>query len=206
MPDYGHPLAFGYFLSPDLTDPAATLATARLLDELGYDFIGVQDHPYNPSHLDALSLLAVILGQTRRVRVFPTVANLGMRPPAMLAKAAASLDHLSNGRFELGLGSGSSNEPIIAMGGEARRPGESFQALTEAIEIIRMMWSGTPAAHYPGKYYRLVGVQPGQRPAHDMGIWLGGYGPRLLNLIGRVADGWISPIMSYVRSSTGIYS
>src|SRR5258708_39292070 len=106
MRDYGHPLAFGYFLSPDLPDPAATLATAWLLDELGYDFIGVQDHPYNPSHLDALSLLAVILGQTRRVRGFSTVANLGMRPPAMLAKTAASPDYPSKGRVALGLGSG----------------------------------------------------------------------------------------------------
>src|SRR5260370_42650843 len=133
MPDLGHPLGCGSFLSPDLTDPAATLATAWLLDELGYDFIGVQDHPYNPSHLDALSLLAVILGQTRRVRVFPTVANLGMRPPAMLAKAAASLDHLSNGRFELGLGSGGFCEPIFAICGGTRRPRENIQALTAAV-------------------------------------------------------------------------
>ncbi len=198
MPDYGHPLEFGYFLLPDSADPAATLATARLLDEFGYDFIGVQDHPYNPGHLDALSLLAVILGQTERVRVFPTVANLGMRPPAMLAKAAASLDQLSGGRFELGLGAGGFSEPIVAMGGEVRSPGENFQALTEAIEIIRAMWSGAPAAQYSGKYYRLTGVQPGPRPAHDMGIWVGGYGPRVLKLIGRAADGWVCPIMSYV--------
>jgi alkanesulfonate monooxygenase SsuD/methylene tetrahydromethanopterin reductase-like flavin-dependent oxidoreductase (luciferase family) len=198
MPDYGHPLAFGYFLLPDSADPAATLATARLLDELGYDFIGIQDHPYNPDHLDALSLLAVILGQTRRLRAFHPVANLGMRPPAMLAKAAASLDHLSGGRFELGLGTGAFSEPIVAMGGEARSPGENFQALTEAIEIICAMWSGAPAAHYSGKYYRLTGVQPGPRPVHDMGLWIGGYGPRLLKLIGRAADGWVSPIMSYV--------
>ena len=198
MPDYGHPLAFGYFLLPDIADPAATLATARLLDELGYDFIGIQDHPYNPSHLDALSLLAVILGQTERVRVFPTVANLGMRPPAMLAKAAASLDQLSGGRFELGLGAGGFREPMLAMGGEARSPGENVQALTEAIEIIRAMWSGAPAAQYTGAYYRLSGVHPGPRPVHDMGIWIGGYGPRVLKLIGRAADGWVCPLMNYV--------
>ncbi len=90
MSDYGYPLAFGYFLLPESADPAATLATAQLLDELGYDFIGVQDHPYNPDHLDAPSLLAVILGQAERMRVFPTVANLGMRPHAMLAKVVAS--------------------------------------------------------------------------------------------------------------------
>lgn len=198
MPDYGHPLAFGYFLLPESADPAATLGTARLLDELGYDFISVQDHPYNPDHLDALSLLAVILGQTERVRVFPTVANLGMRPPAMLAKAAASLDQLSGGRFELGLGTGGFREAMVAMGSEARSPGENVQALTEAIEIIRAMWSGAPAAQYAGTYYRLSGVHPGPRPVHDMGIWIGGYGPRLLKLIGRAADGWVCPLMNYV--------
>lgn len=198
MPDYGHPLEFGYFLLPDIDDPAATLATARLLDELGYDLIGIQDHPYNPSHLDALSLLAVILGQTERVRVFPMVANLGMRPPAMLAKAAASLDQLSGGRFELGLGTGAFNEAIVAMGGEARSPGENFQALTEAIEVIRAMWSGTSAARYSGKYYQLAGAHPGPRPAHEMGIWIGARGPRVLKLIGRAADGWVSPMMAYV--------
>ncbi len=130
--------------------------------------------------------------------MFPTVANLGMRPLAMLAKAAASLDQLSGGRFELGLGTGGFREPIVAMGGEARSPGENFQALTEAIEIIRAMWSGAPAAQYAGTYYRLSGVHPGPRPVHDMGIWIGGYGPRLLKLIGRAADGWVCPLMNYV--------
>jgi alkanesulfonate monooxygenase SsuD/methylene tetrahydromethanopterin reductase-like flavin-dependent oxidoreductase (luciferase family) len=68
MPDYGHALAFGYFLLPESADLAATLATARLLDELGYDCIGVQDHPYNPSHLDALSPPAALpfLGSAHR--------------------------------------------------------------------------------------------------------------------------------------------
>ena len=93
--------------------------------------------------------------------MFPTVANLGMRSPAMLAKAAASLDQLSGGRFELGLGTGGFREAMVAMGGEARSPGENVQALTEAIEIIRAMWSGAAAAQYAGTYYRLSGVHPG---------------------------------------------
>src|SRR5258708_32510716 len=89
MPDYGHDLKFGYFLIPDAGDPSGVLATARLIDELGYDLVGIQDHPYNPGHLDALSLMAVILGQTRRIRGVPTVGDPGRRPPVMLAKASA---------------------------------------------------------------------------------------------------------------------
>ena len=133
MPDYGHDLKFGYFLIPDSGDPSGVLATARLIDELGYDLVGIQDHPYHPGHLDSPSLMAVILGQTRRIRAFYSVANLGLRPPVMLAKAAASLDQLSGGRFELGLGTGAFREAIASMGGVDRSPGENLQALADQV-------------------------------------------------------------------------
>ncbi len=197
MPDYGQHLEFGYFLLPDADDPAGVLATARLIDELGYDLVGIQDHPYQPRHLDSLSLLAVILGQTGRLRAFHSVANLALRPPARLAKAVASLDQISGGRFELGLGTGAFREAIASMGGPDRSPGENLQALTEAIEIIRAMWRGTPGTHSSGKYYQLAGLHPGPTPAHDIGIWVGARGPRALQLIGRAADGWVSQTMGY---------
>ncbi len=82
--DYGHALEFGYFLSPNAEDPQAVLETARLVDELGYDLIGVQDHPYQSRHLDTMSLLAAILAQTTSVRVFADVGNLPLRPPSVL--------------------------------------------------------------------------------------------------------------------------
>ena len=97
--DYGHPLEFGYFLNPDAGDPLGVLETARLVDGLGYDLLGVQDHPYQPRHLDTFSLLAAILAQTTAVRVFADVGNLPLRPPAVLAKAAATLDVLGPGRL-----------------------------------------------------------------------------------------------------------
>src|SRR5258708_37740832 len=100
MADYGHVLKFGYFLIPDAGDPSGVLATARLSDELGYDLVGIQDHPYNPGHLDALSLMAVILGQTRRMRVVPTGAQPGRRPPSMLATAAARAHRNDGSRAE----------------------------------------------------------------------------------------------------------
>jgi alkanesulfonate monooxygenase SsuD/methylene tetrahydromethanopterin reductase-like flavin-dependent oxidoreductase (luciferase family) len=85
--DYGHSLEFGYFLIPEAADPRRVLETARLADRLGYDLLAVQDHPYQPAHLDTLALLGVILGQTERIRVFQDVANVPLRPPAMFAKA-----------------------------------------------------------------------------------------------------------------------
>lgn len=197
MPDYGHDLEFGYFLDPATSDPEATLATARLLDDLGYDLIGIQDHPYQSRHFDTMSLIGVILGQTTRVRLFPDVASLPLRPPAILAKAAATLDQLSGGRFELGLGAGAFWDPIAAMGGPVRAPKEALGGLAEAIDVIRLMWSGRRGACFQGEHYRLAGLHPGPVPAHDMKIWLGVYQPRALALTGRLGDGWI-PSMSYV--------
>ncbi len=191
-----HPLQFGYFLTPDATDPHETARRTRVCDATGYDLIGIQDHPYQRRFLDTWTLLAFLAGQTERVRLFPDVASLPLRPPAMLAKSAASLDQLSGGRVELGLGAGAFWEGIHAMGGEKLTPGQAVSALEEAIHIIRLMWSGQRGARYDGEHYQLRGAHSGPVPAHPMGIWLGAYGPRMLRLTGRLADGWV-PSSSY---------
>jgi len=106
MTDLQHDLLFGLFLTPDAGQPEQILELARLADTAGLDLLGVQDHPYQPRFLDMWTLLSVVASQTRRIRLFPDVVNLPFRPPAVLARAAASLDILSGGRIELGLGSG----------------------------------------------------------------------------------------------------
>ena len=186
---------FGYFLTPE-ADPTRPLELARLADELGFDLIGVQDHPYQRRFHDTWTLLTAIAVTTHQVSVFPDVASLPMRPPAMLAKAAATLDLLSGGRLELGLGAGAFWDAIVAMGGPRRGPGESIRALEEAIQVIRLMWSDQPAVRFSGEFYQLSGVRPGPRPAHPIGIWLGVYKPRALALVGRLADGWV-PSLGY---------
>jgi alkanesulfonate monooxygenase SsuD/methylene tetrahydromethanopterin reductase-like flavin-dependent oxidoreductase (luciferase family) len=196
MPDYGHDIQFGFFLDPSSGDPARTLEIARILEDLEYDVIGIQDHPYQQRHFDAMALIGVILGQTRRIRVFSDVANLPLRPPAMLAKQAATLDQLSGGRFELGLGAGAFWDAIRAMGGPVRAPAEALAALREAIEIARAFWSGQTVRHN-GEIYQVVGARPGPVPAREIGIWLGVLGPRALRLTGEHGDGWV-PSMSYV--------
>src|SRR5690606_6789880 len=100
MTRYGRALQFGFFLTPDASQVQEVLRLAQLCDSLGLDLIGIQDHPYQQRFLDTWTLLATIAAQTSRVRLFPDVANLPLRPPAVLAKAAATLDLLSEGRFE----------------------------------------------------------------------------------------------------------
>jgi alkanesulfonate monooxygenase SsuD/methylene tetrahydromethanopterin reductase-like flavin-dependent oxidoreductase (luciferase family) len=196
--DYGRPVGFGVFLTPDASQPSRLLELSVLADELGFDLIGVQDHPYQRRFLDTWTLLTAIAMRTRSVQVFPDVANLPLRPPAILAKAAASLDLLSGGRLELGLGAGGFWEAIKAIGGPVRTPGESVGALEEAIQVIRLMWSGERNVRFDGKFYQLAGVQTGPKPVHPIGIWLGAYKPRMLSLVGRAADGWL-PSFGYVQ-------
>ena len=184
-------IELGVFVVPDAVDGARVLEQVRLADELGLDVIGVQDHPYQQRFLDTWTLLAVLAARTSRVRLVPDVANLPLRPPAMLAKAAASLDVLSGGRVELGLGAGAFWDGIAAMGGPRRTPKESVDALEEAITVLRAFWRGDDPMRVDGEHYRVHGLRPGPMPAHPIGIWLGAYGPRMLRVAGRLADGWL---------------
>jgi alkanesulfonate monooxygenase SsuD/methylene tetrahydromethanopterin reductase-like flavin-dependent oxidoreductase (luciferase family) len=197
MPDFGRDVKFGYFLVPNADDPL--IETARAVERLGLDYIAVQDHPYQRRFVDTWTLLSLIAASTARVGLFPDVANLPLRPPAVLAKAAASLDLLSGGRFELGLGAGGFWDAIEAFGGPRRAPGEALAALAEAIVVIRKVWSGERNLRFEGKYYRLGGAQSGPVPAHPIGIWLGAYGPRALRLTGRSADGWVPSFRGDLR-------
>src|SRR6266852_2865973 len=196
--DYGRPIQFGYFVLPDSMRPMRPLELAVKADELGIDLIGAQDHPYQRRFYDVWTLLTAIALRTKRASVFPDVANLPLRPPAMLAKAAASLDLLSGGRVELGLGAGGFWEAIKAMGGPVRTAGEAVSALEEAIEVIRLVWSGGRGVRFDGRFYQLAGLHAGPPPAHPIGIWLGAYRPRMLALTGRAADGWV-PSLGYLK-------
>ena len=197
MPDAGLPVRFGWFLVPEAADPRGLVADVRQAERAGFDLIGIQDHPYQRRYLDTFSLLAALATATERVGLFPDVASLPLRHPAMLAKAASSIDLLSGGRFELGLGAGSLWDAIAAMGGPRRSPGEALEAVEEAIGLLRLLWSDARSARFEGRHYRVVGLKPGPPPAHPIGIWVGGYGPRMQTLIGRLADGWV-PSSSYL--------
>jgi len=197
MADAGLPVRFGWFLVPEAADPPGLVEQVRLAERAGVDLVGIQDHPYQRRFLDTFSLLAALAAATERVGLFPDVANLPLRHPAMLAKAAASIDLLSGGRFELGLGAGSFWDAIVAMGGPRRSPGEAVEALEEAVALLRLLWSDQRSVRFTGRHYRVAGVRPGPAPAHPIGVWVGAYGPRMLRLVGRLADGWV-PSASYL--------
>ena len=193
---YGRPLEFGLSLVPTSADLAVHRQVAARADELELDLGGIQDHPYQWRFLDTWALIGDLLARTERVRLFPDVANLPLRPPAMLAKQAATLDVLSGGRFELGLGAGAFWEAVGAMGGPVRSAGEALRALEEAIGLIRAFWSGDRTIAFEGEHYRVRGLHPGPPPAHPIEIWLGVGKPRGLALTGRLADGWV-PSLSW---------
>lgn len=190
MTDYDRPLEFGVSLAPSASELEIIVSAAEAADR-GLDLIGIQDHPYQRRFVDTMVLLTAITQRTESLRVFPDVACLPLRPPTILANEAASIDIMSGGRFELGLGAGAFWDAIAGMGGPRRSPGEALAALKEAVEVIRLMWSGDRGLRYEGEYYSISGIHSGPVPVDDIEIWFGVYGPKACQLLGRVADGWI---------------
>jgi alkanesulfonate monooxygenase SsuD/methylene tetrahydromethanopterin reductase-like flavin-dependent oxidoreductase (luciferase family) len=184
-------VAFGISFAPVAAERARQLSLSQSADQLGLDFVGIQDHPYVARFFDTWTLIAWLAARTERVRFVPDVANLPLRGAAILAKSAATLDLLSEGRVELGLGAGAQWDRIAGMGGPRRSPAEAVASVEEAIDVMRAFWSGAKPANVEGRHYWLRGVHPGPRPAHDIEIWIGAYRPRMLDLIGRKADGWL---------------
>ncbi len=199
MPDYGHDLLFGAFVTPAAEPPTHAVDLAIAAEQAGLDLVTFQDHPYQPSFLDTWTLLSYVASRTERIHVAGNVHNLPLRPPAVLARSAASLDILSGGRFALGLGAGGFRDAIVAMGGDRLSPGEAVTALDEAIGVIRAIWATEQrgGVRIDGEHYRIVGAKRGPTPAHEIPIWVGAYKPRMLELVGRTADGWL-PSLGYL--------
>jgi alkanesulfonate monooxygenase SsuD/methylene tetrahydromethanopterin reductase-like flavin-dependent oxidoreductase (luciferase family) len=194
----GRNVRFGVSLSPNTAELETTLELAGLADGEGLDFLAVPDHPYLGTQVDTFSLIGMLLARTARVRIFPDVANLALRGPAIIAKAAATLDLLSGGRFELGLGAGGPAPAVEAMGAPRRSPAQSLDALGEGIEILRAMWRPGPTVRVSGNHYAVHAAKAGPPPAHEIGIWLGSVGPRAIAMVGRYGDGWAAPIPAYL--------
>jgi len=198
--DYGHALEFGAFITPSAADPQAPVALSRAAEASGLDLVTFQDHPYQPAFLDTWTLMSYVAAQTERVRIAPNVLNVPLRPPAVVARSAASLDLLSGGRFGLGLGAGGFWDAIEAMGGRRLTPGQAVTALEEAIDLIRALWdTGERGGVFTdGRFHAAHGAKRGPRPAHEVPIWIGAYKPRMLALTGRKGDGWL-PSLGYLR-------
>src|SRR6266852_2850815 len=115
---------FGLNVDPNTGGLHICERIAAIADSGGLDLVGIQDHPYNADFGDTMTIITWLASRTSRVHLFPNVANLPLRQPAMLAKQAATIDVLSGGRFELGLGAGAFADGIAGMGGPRRTPGK----------------------------------------------------------------------------------
>ncbi|MDI6104040.1 LLM class flavin-dependent oxidoreductase [Actinoplanes sp. NEAU-A12] len=207
MTDYGQDLLFGTFITPTAQPAHQAVELAVVADRAGLDLATFQDHPYLPKFHDTWTLLSYAAARTSTIRLSGNVLSLPLRQPAVLARSHASLDRLTGGRIELGLGAGAFWDGIEAMGARRLTAGQSVDALGEAIEVIRAVWAaGEPGpVHVPGEYYQVDGLKRGPAPAHDMSIWVGAYKPRMLRLIGRAADG-VLPSLSYLAGGPGDYA
>ncbi|MGP4086022.1 LLM class flavin-dependent oxidoreductase [Streptomyces sp. KR55] len=206
MSDYGHDLLFGSFITPSAGAAQQAVDLAVTADRAGLDLVSFQDHPYQASFLDTSTLLAYVAARTENVHISANVTSLPLRPPAVLARAAASLDLLSGGRFELGIGAGAFWDGIEAMGGRRLTAGQGVEALREGIAIIRDLWDTDTrgGVRHHGQYYEIDGARRGPRPAHDIAVWVGAYKPKMLALTGAVGDGWLPSIEYLPRGADSL--
>jgi probable F420-dependent oxidoreductase len=183
-------MLFGVNVSPTSLD-VDPVACARIAEEVGFDFVSASDHLHSAGPtVEPWTLLSWIAAATSRVKVATRVLAAPYRHPAVVAKMAETLDRLSGGRLILGLGGGYSDEEFRAFGLEVPTPRQKVDGLEEAIAIIRGLWTAERFT-FQGRTYRTEGAELEPKPEHRIPIWLGTYGPRALDLTGRLADGWI---------------
>jgi probable F420-dependent oxidoreductase len=195
LPHYGFSLPSGQISFAD------AVGWARRAEALGFDSVWVSDHffysfarygadPSPIASLEPLATLAGIAAATDRVRLGTLVLCAAFRHPALLARAAASIDLVSGGRFDLGLGAGWMAEEFEAFGYRFGSPGERFAVLEETLEVLHELFGGEPVTHEgPTVTLRQAVLAPA--PERRPPLWLGGKGgPRLLGLAARLADGW----------------
>ena len=182
---------FGLNMSTSAAPGADPVADALEAQRLGFDFVSANDHPNGrmPTH-ELWTLLTWMAAKTSRIGIASRVIGVPYRNPALLAKMAASLDQLSDGRLILGLGGGSSDEGMRAFGIDATSPRAKMDALEDALNIVRGMWSEARST-YDGAIHSVSGADLEPKPRRPIPIWLGTYGPRGVAMVGRFADGWI---------------
>jgi len=181
-----HPFRFGVTAESAESGEAWT-ALARRAEELGYSTLLMPDHLGR--QLSPISALTAAALATRTLRVGSFVFANDYRHPLVLAREAATLDFLSGGRFELGIGAGWAGADYRRLGLAYDRPGLRVDRLSEAIPLVRRLLSGETVDH-SGPHYRLSGARAWPRPVQrpHPPLLIGGGGPRMLRLAAREAD------------------
>lgn len=170
----------------------------KRFEELGYESAWLCDHYIQPSHPDGpyfegWTLLAALAARTERIRLGVLVSSNTFRHPALLAKEAVTVDHVSNGRLELGLGAGWYVPEHEKFGLDFPPPAELVERFREAVEIVDSLCRNDLTT-YPGKHYHLTDApgRPGPVQKPRPPFTLGGHGPKMLRIIAQYADTWNS--------------
>ena len=191
-------VSLGVHIGQQNLDMAALRALWRRLDGAGVDWISVWDHFYEAPfqggtqpHFEALATLGALAADTERARIGCLVFYVGYRNPALLAKAATTLDHLSGGRFELGLGAGWHIHEASAYGYPFPDIGTRLDMLDEAAAVVRGLLDDDRTL-FAGKHYQLDDATCWPKPVQArLPLWIGGRGERrTLEIAARRADGW----------------
>jgi phthiodiolone/phenolphthiodiolone dimycocerosates ketoreductase len=154
------------------------------------DMTGLARYQASPHvHFDPLIMMGAAAAATEKIRVGVNVTDTIRRHPAMLAMQALTVDHLARGRSILGLGSGEQMN-VTPYGMEWDKP---VGRLEEAIRVMRLLWESEGPVDFEGKFFKLdaavLGLEPFEGRSPE--IWLGAHGPRMLNITGRLGDGWL---------------
>lgn len=172
----------------------SVLAKAKAAEEAGFEGVTFFDHLSHQLPIAGPIFDAVVTAACAGVRL--QVAKIGhlclceaFRHPAVLAKQAASLDHATGGRFELGIGWGSTPDEIDSFGFGPTDPGTRIDRLRESLEVLKALWSGETVS-YQGTYYSLRGAHQDPRPTIKIPIIIGGGGKRTRSLVAEHADWW----------------
>jgi alkanesulfonate monooxygenase SsuD/methylene tetrahydromethanopterin reductase-like flavin-dependent oxidoreductase (luciferase family) len=166
--------------------------TAKAAEAAGFDSLSFGDRPQAPG-LDGWTVAAAIAARTDRIRLFHTTLNLPYRYPQLIAKQAATLDVISNGRLDLCLGAGGTtmSADYDAYGIPLRPVGERLTDLADAIELMRGLWSNEKFT-FESKHFQVTDAVCDPKPVQGtIPIWTGASKPRGLRIVGRLADGWI---------------
>jgi F420-dependent oxidoreductase-like protein len=185
------------------------LDRTRLAERSGFDGAWVFDH-FFPLYgdrsgpcLEGWTLLAALSAATSRIRLGALVTGITYRPPALLATEAVTIDHVSNGRLEIGLGAAWNRPEHVALGYDFPSTGERLRRLEEAVRVMKLLMT-TDGATFEGRYYRLQDASYHPRPVQlpHPPIWIGGSGERMtIPISGRHADAWHAqgPMSNYPR-------
>jgi alkanesulfonate monooxygenase SsuD/methylene tetrahydromethanopterin reductase-like flavin-dependent oxidoreductase (luciferase family) len=211
-------------LSPFDATVGGLREAATAADELGIEGLWTMDHLTGTVHegrktvLESLLSMAVMADATERCRIGPLVLNAVLRPPALLAQSLAGLYELAEGRLIVGLGAGGGGggdygAELSAAGLVDHRPGVRRQRCSETVEILRHLWSGSDES-WSGELHQLGGGTGFAAIELPPPIVIGGYGPKMATLAGKLADGFntvathpeLRQLLTVARSAAAVSS